>query len=193
MYGHVYTEEEIEWLRENKDTPDLTAQFNLKFKPEREISRGCLSQAMVRRGIIKNNNGQFKPGQIPHNKGKKGINGESPTRFKKGNRPHTWRPKGTEVIDSEGYHYIKLDDHKHWQVKARWLYEQHHGVKLTRDDIIIHLDNDKANHDIENLYLMRRNVHIAMNKHGGHELTGELKITMANVIMLNISASRKKR
>jgi len=53
---------------------------------------------------------RFKPGLIPFNKGKKGVNGTSPTRFSKGNRPQTWQPIGALVIDKDGILTRKVSD-----------------------------------------------------------------------------------
>ncbi len=44
----------------------------------------------------------FQPGQAPWNKGKTGVNGVSPTRFKAGRRPHTWVPVGSRRVNKDG-------------------------------------------------------------------------------------------
>jgi hypothetical protein len=53
---------------------------------------------------------RFKPGSTPFNKGKKGMNGESPTRFTAGRKPQTWQPVGTRVIDKDGNLVEKISD-----------------------------------------------------------------------------------
>lgn len=61
---------------------------------------------------------RFKPGHETWNKGKKGVNGYSATRFKPGNKPQTWKPIGTERIDKDGNLTVKVSDegsrHNRW-------------------------------------------------------------------------------
>lgn len=58
---------------------------------------------------------QFKPGQVPANKGLRHAKGWAPgnmasTQFKAGNRPHTWVPVGSLRINPEGYLERKVND-----------------------------------------------------------------------------------
>lgn len=58
---------------------------------------------------------QFKPGQVPANKGQHHPKGWAPgkmasTQFKAGNRPHTWVPIGSYRINADGYLERKLND-----------------------------------------------------------------------------------
>ena len=54
--------------------------------------------------------GQFRPGLTPWNKGKKGLQlGGKHSRFRPGERPHTWRPVGHEVV-REGRLWRKVTD-----------------------------------------------------------------------------------
>ena len=55
---------------------------------------------------------QFKKGQVSPNKGVKGISypGMEATQFKKGVRPHTWRPIGSLRINGDGYLDRKVTD-----------------------------------------------------------------------------------
>lgn len=79
----------------------------------------------------------FKPGNVPANKGKRMPEGWSPgrmaqTQFKKGVRPHTWQPVGTQVVNTEGYLDEKVADgtgprHLFWKPVHRLVWERHHG------------------------------------------------------------------
>ena len=90
--------------------------------------------------------GQFQKGQEAHNKGQK-VSKEvyekmAPTMFKAGNIPNNYRPIGSERIDCDGYVMVKVADPKSWRLKQRVLYEQYHGVKLEKSDVVLFLDGD---------------------------------------------------
>jgi hypothetical protein len=53
---------------------------------------------------------RFKPGSASFNKGKKGVNGSSNTKFKAGQTPHTWLPIGSHRIDKDGCLVEKVAD-----------------------------------------------------------------------------------
>lgn len=104
----------------------------------------------------------FKKGNQAHNKGKKWneympiesqINSKK-TQFKKGNKPHNWLPVGSEWINDKGYTYVKISEPNNWQLKHRYIYEQHHG-KIPKGYSIIFLDSNKNNYDLDNLQLVK--------------------------------------
>jgi len=64
-------------------------------------------------GVCRGKSTQFQPGQTPWNSGMKGYQpgGRAPeTQFRKGNRPHTWQPIGTERVSKDGYLERKVTD-----------------------------------------------------------------------------------
>jgi hypothetical protein len=75
----------------------------------------------------------FPKGHVPANKGRKGISypGMEATQFKKGTRPHTWRPIGTFTVDSDGYAKQKVTETgyppRDWQFVHRLVWEAAHG------------------------------------------------------------------
>ena len=94
---------------------------------------------------------QFPKGNVPWNKGMKGLDiGGKETQFKKGNVPHNHRSVSQERIDDEGYTYIKIQEPRKWVLKHRHIYEQHHG-KLEPHMIVTFRDKNISNFDIENL------------------------------------------
>ena len=104
--------------------------------------------------------GQFQKGQEAHNKGQK-VSKEvyekmAPTMFKAGNIPNNYRPIGSERIDCDGYVMVKVADPKSWRLKQRVLYEQYHGVKLEKSDVVLFLDGDKQNFSKDNLVKLTR-------------------------------------
>lgn len=104
--------------------------------------------------------GRFQKGQIPFNKGKKMTEEQykksAPTMFKNGQLPVNYRPVGSERIDSEGYVMVKVADPKSWRLKQRVLYEQYHGVRLEKSDVIIFLDGNRQNFAEDNLVKLTR-------------------------------------
>jgi len=79
---------------------------------------------------------QFKPGQVPPNKGVKGwlVGGRSVlTQFKRGNKPHTWMPVGSYRINQGGNALErKVNDlpgpnHIRWRPVSRLVWEEANG------------------------------------------------------------------
>jgi hypothetical protein len=108
--------------------------------------------------------GWKKPGETPHNKGKK-MSAEtykkcSATMFKKGNVPKNITKIGTVRLDTDGYLSIKTE--KGYKLYNRFLWEQHHG-KLKKDDVVKFIDGNPLNCVIENLYLSDRVSHMKAN------------------------------
>lgn len=104
--------------------------------------------------------GQFQKGITPHNKGKK-MPPEvyercKGTMFKNGQPPVNYRPVGSERIDCDGYVMVKVADPKSWRLKQRVLYEQYHGVKLEKSDVVLFLDGNKQNFAEDNLVKLTR-------------------------------------
>lgn len=65
------------------------------------------------------------------------------------------RPIGSERVKKDGMTQVKVAPRK-WEYKQRLIYEQYYGVKLTSDDYIIFLDQDRTNFDISNLKRISR-------------------------------------
>lgn len=103
---------------------------------------------------------RFKPGQSPWNKGKHyAAGGRSPlTRFKRGNRPHTWVPVGTERVCS-GILQVKVSDTGYtpqdWQSKHQLVWIAAHGP-LPKGHIVCFRDGDRTNFALANLELVSR-------------------------------------
>jgi hypothetical protein len=79
-------------------------------------------------------NHRFKAGQRPWNAGKKGwqAGGRSvATRFRKGNRPHTWQPIGSYRLTKDGYLQRKVTDTgyppRDWRSMHSLVWEAAHG------------------------------------------------------------------
>lgn len=104
--------------------------------------------------------GCFSKGHIPFNKGKKMTEEQyrksSATMFKPGNIPTNHRELFSERIDIDGYVQVKIAEPNKWQLKQRYIYEKHYGVKLQKSDVVIFLDGNRQNFEISNLVKMTR-------------------------------------
>lgn len=174
--GHIYTEEENQFLIDNVKgitLKELTKRFNERFKLN--LSESSISnrknKLKIKSGIT---GGQFVKGQIPANKGKKWdeyLTKEQQekaraTTFKKGNIPGNRRELFEERIDKDGYIAIKVQDgnlNKNWQQKHRYIYECHYG-KIPKGHKVIFLDGNNRNFDIDNLKLVSNAEELIMNR-----------------------------
>lgn len=101
---------------------------------------------------------RFVKGTIPPNKGLRRPGWHrgrmKETQFKKGHRPHTWKPIGTEKVDSDGYLRRKLTDTgyppRDWVAIHRINWEAVHGP-IPKGHMVIFRDGNKRNVAVENL------------------------------------------
>lgn len=179
---HVWTPEMIKFCEDNckghtyKEMAEmLTKEFGVDIIEEQ------VGSLYSRKGLTNGLQTAFHKGHIPMNKGKKWDEFLTPEQqercrkgcYKKGNRPHTWRPVGTIIIRNDkhrvgkGYRWIKVQDlhgTDNFMLYARYVYEQHHNVKLKTSDLIVHLDGDPLNDNIENLMLVHAEENGILNK-----------------------------
>ena len=113
---------------------------------------------------------RFPKGHVPANKGLRrpgySAGRMTETQFKKGQKPHTWRPVGTERLSKEGYLQIKLTDTgitRHDYVTIHLLVWELHRGSIPPKHHIAFKDGDKTHITIDNLEcvsfaeMMRRN------------------------------------
>lgn len=73
-------------------------------------------------------------------------------------------PIGAERTKADGMVQVKIGQRK-WEYKQRIIYQEYYNVKLTNDDYIIFLDQDRTNFDISNLKrISRRECSILANQ-----------------------------
>ena len=140
---------------------------------------------------------RFPKGHVPVNKGK-GMSEEQRrksehTFFKKGQKPkNTVHEENAirERKDKRGVRqlYIKISD-GNWQYLKRYVYEQHHGVKLTSKDVIRFKDGNPLNCDISNLELITKKDN--MLKNSIQNYPEEIKTTIRLIHKLNKKISTK--
>lgn len=161
MPRYVYTDEEVEWLRNNincyRTYTEVTEEFNKLFnknKSESNIQDLC-SANNIHKEI---------------NYGKYGY------------RHKNQYPLGTE-IETDSYTYVKTQmcigkrfsgyREPYWTIKQKLIYEQHYG-KIKDDEMVIFLDGNNKNFDINNLYPVNRRIALQLNNkcwYGNSELT----------------------
>lgn len=164
---HFYSPEELEWLKTNvsgRPWKVVTEMFNEYFNVD--ITYKNLSSAAKRYGIKNGVNAQFPKGQVPFNKGMKGVNfGGKETQFKTGNKPHNYKPVGTERINGDGYVDIKVADPKKWKGKHVVVWEQANGP-VPRGHAVIFGDGNRRNFEVDNLILVSRKQLAILNQRG---------------------------
>ncbi|MDR1637986.1 MAG: hypothetical protein LBR93_11700 [Treponema sp.] len=124
---HNYTAAEIRFLEKKvagRSYAELTELFNRRFGLSFTVSR--LNSALGRLGLRNGRDCRFRPGNISLHKIKKGEHISRNTEFRPGNRPHTWRPVGTERVNGEGYTEIRIRNPsgkpwKNWKAKHRMI------------------------------------------------------------------------
>jgi len=195
---NVYTDEMIDFIREvspthtNKETTKL---FNEKFGFN--INEKNMNNIRKRRKIPTSSDGRFKKGNVPFNKGRKGIyyKGSEATWFKKGNKPHAYKPVGSERIDRDGYVWVKTEDPNKWRMKHVLIWEKHYG-EVPKGHIVVFLDKNRLNTDINNLLLVSRAELLMMNRQ--KLFTSDVELTMAGynmtkVLMAGYKAKKERR
>lgn len=183
--SHRYTKEQTEFIAANtkgRSSKELTKIFNKKFKLNLEVSK--IAAFKSRHGLKSGLDCRFKPGNVPFNKGKKGIFlGGKATQFKKGNRPHNYMPVGTERINGDGYVDVKIADPNQWKAKHHVVWEKHNGP-VPQGHVIVFGDKDTRNFDINNLILVSRKQLLVLNKN--KLIQSDSNLTRTGVIIADL-------
>ena len=172
----VFSEPEESWL-----------QARLPHAPRREVARAFQERfgwrpnrhtlgnfALRHRLLGAPNRGQFRPGHVPPNKGRKGASppGSEATRFRRGNVPANKRPlyaerwrqrRGGPVLEinvPETNPYTGAANR--WVRKAAWAWRQARGP-VPPGHVVVQLDGDPANCDPGNLDCIPRSALALLN------------------------------
>lgn len=188
-----YLKEHEDFLRKHETTPrkKLTELFNAKFKTQ--VSSNGLEQKCRKIGLVCPNNGCFKKGSIPANKGTKGLMKANKTSFIFGNRPMQTKKVGSISTrkDNKGnvYMHIKIAEPNKWQMIHVYIYEHKHG-KIPKGHCVIFKDKNTLNTRLDNLMLVSRDELARLNQKYAY-IDERLKETALQVI--KISKEIKKR
>ena len=192
---HIWSDEEKQYLAEitpGRGYKEIQSMMSCKFGFD--YTHHQIKGAITRNKLNTGRTGRFEKGRATWNKGTKGLTKANVTSFKKGQKPHNYKPLGSERITKDGYCEIKVSDTgRRWKSKHLVVYEKHHG-KVPRGSVVIFLDGDKRNFDIDNLHLVTRNQLAMLNKNSLIQKDAELTKTAINVVdlMKKISAMEKK-
>ena len=190
-----YLKEHEEFLRKHETTPrkELAELFNAKFKTE--VSHKALGQKCIKIGLVCPNNGCFKKGSIPVNKGKKGIMKANKTSFSLGNRPLNTRKVGSISTrrDKNGslYMHIKIAEPRKWQMLHVYIYESKHG-KIPKGYCVIFKDKNTLNTRLDNLMLVSRDELVRLNQKYAY-IDKSLKETALQVVKLTKEIRKKAK
>ncbi len=165
-----YSKEELMFIQANYTliTQELHKRFVAKFKRS-DVTAQNLRALGKRNGWRTGRSGCFIKGHVPFNAGTKGLMKPNRTSFKKGDKPHNWKPIGHERITKDGYLQRKVTDTgstKDDYVEVhRLVWEETHG-SIPDSHIVLFKDGNKANIALDNLMLVSRADHAVMNKLG---------------------------
>lgn len=182
-----YLKKHEDFLRKHETTPrkKLTELFNAKFKTQ--VSSNGLEQKCRKIGLVCPNNGYFKKGSIPANKGKKGLTKANKTSFSPGNRPMQTKKVGSIVTrkDKNGslYMRIKIEEPNKWQTLHVYIYEHKHG-KIPKGHCVIFKDKNTLNTRLDNLMLVSRDELVRLNQKYAY-IDEKLKETALQVIKIS--------
>ena len=192
---HIWSDEEKQYLAEitpGRGHKEIQSMMSCKFGFD--YTHHQIKGAITRNKLNTGRTGRFEKGRATWNKGTKGLTKANVTSFKKGQKPHNYKPLGSERITKDGYCEIKVSDTgRRWRPKHVLIYEKHHG-KVPKGSAVIFLDGDKRNFDIDNLYLVTRSQLAMLNKNSLIQKDADLTKTAINVVdlMKKISAMEKK-
>ena len=192
---HIWSDEEKQYLAEitpGRGYKEIQSMMSCKFGFD--YTHHQIKGAITRNKLNTGRTGRFEKGHATWNKGTKGLTKANVTSFKKGQKPHNYKPLGSERITKDGYCEVKVSDTgRRWRPKHVLIYEKHHG-KVPKGSVVIFLDGDKRNFDIDNLHLVTRNQLAMLNKNSLIQKDAELTKTAINVVdlMKKISAIEKK-
>lgn len=193
-----YTDEVIEYIVKNykgKDNIELAIELKEKFNIDTNNDNVGMLKANLKRRYGINlqsgiNRGCIKKGNIPINKGTKGmfnVGGNSGS-FKKGNKPKNYRPVGTERIGKDNYLEIKYLDPNKWEGKHRYLYKKYYG-EIPKDHIVIFADGNIRNFEKENLIAITKNENARLNQNKLRFEDSDMTKTAINIAKLIIKTS----
>ena len=192
---HIWSDEEKQYLAEitpGRGYKEIQSMMSCKFGFD--YTHHQIKGAITRNKLNTGRTGRFEKGHATWNKGTKGLTKANVTSFKKGQKPHNYKPLGSERIVKDGYCEIKVSDTgRRWIPKHVIIYEKHHG-KVPKGSAVIFLDGDKRNFDIDNLHLVTRSQLAMLNKNNLIQKDAELTKTAINVVdlMKRISTIEKK-
>jgi hypothetical protein len=160
----------------------VNEQFGTEFKESQ------IRSFLKNNGIKSGRTGCFEKGNIPHPNAR--PKGPNKTSFAKGNKPHNWKPVGSERVSKDGYLEVKTAEPRTWEFKHRLVYIEHFGA-VPESHIVCFKDNDRLNCSPDNLVLTSRAESVVINRMQLGNVPAELKETVSHLARLKIAIHGK--
>jgi hypothetical protein len=186
-----YSNAELEWVSDNRTLTisELHNKFFEKFR-RKDVLECNLKSLKQRKGWKTGRTGQFEKGNIPHpNAGPKGPN---KTSFKRGNRPHNWRPVGSKRLSKDGSIEIKTKEPKTWESLHVIIWAEKNG-KIPDGYCVVFKNNDKTDTRLENLELVSRNENLQINRLHCSSMEEETKPVIRSIGKLIAKTNEAKK
>lgn len=182
MPRRPFTADEIALLKEqypHKPTAEISAKLGRSYtavsqkamalglhKTEEFLNSSACARFNGKSGIAH----RFQKGHVPLNKGLRrpgwAAGRMKETQFKKGQKPHTWLPIGSERVSKDGILQVKVSDTgyppRDWKSKHAIVYEQHYGP-IPPGHLVVFRDRDRRNFHPTNLECIKRSENMRRN------------------------------
>ena len=164
--GHIYTEEEINFLKEycyGHTRKEIIEAFKQEFGWELTIQQ--LKGQMRKYNLVTGHTGQF--GDFGHYYQGEKMTEERyrralPTMFKNGHVPKNRVPVGVEKLRSDGFIKVKVAQPDKWEKKHVLVWEAANGPMPSKSCIMF-LDRDRSNCDLSNLICISKSANRIIN------------------------------
>lgn len=178
-HPRAWNPEHVDWLRAHRDQyliTELTDAFNAHFGQTRNVAQ--VQATLDRYRIASPRTGNFRQGQVPWNKGRKGYHfaGSVPHYFQPGAPSIKSAPLGTRVRH-DGLWRVKVAESPGpglsrfgWAYLHHQIWEAAHGPRPARSCIVF-VDGDHDHLDLANLALLSRAELARLNQLGWRHLT----------------------
>ena len=159
-----YTPEQLAFIEANctLERKALTEAVNAKFCTTLKVDH--IKSLCTRKGWKTGRTGCFEKGLRPWNTGTKGVVKPNSGNFQKGQVAWNHQPVGHERICSkDGYVHVKTAEPNVFELKHRWIWEQHHG-KIPDNHVLVFKNMNKQDCQLENLMLISRAELVRLNQ-----------------------------
>lgn len=169
MRKQLLSDEQHQFLVENnqgRSCQEITDLLNVTFGLN--LIKSQINNYRHHHNLKSGLTGRFEKGHRPLNKGVKRKLHPDFLKwcYKKGNRPPTYKPVGTERVTSDGYTLVKVSDEgtpaERWKKKHILLWEREHGP-VPEGMTIGFKNQDKSDIRLENLMCITKQEHALMN------------------------------
>ncbi|MAM87543.1 MAG: HNH endonuclease [unclassified Hahellaceae] len=137
--------------------------------------------------------GHFKAGGTSWNAGKSmpSTGRTAETQFKKGQRPHTWKPIGTERVSKDGYLERKISETgRRWRFVHLLVWEAVNGP-LPKGHAVVFRDGNRQNISLDNLECISRAE--LMSRNTIHNLPPEIAAAKQLIGALNRQINKREK